>query len=303
MTRTTLRLVGLEADNLLAFLALLGTLRALEEARPEWQPRCRWSGPPWHPELDLPNVETGDVLAAIAEGVAECARDVEFGGHDNIDFTQDAFKTFARAATESRHRSLVAAALGSDGAVRGKEERIEPTPLAAIAGQGHQHFLARVVALGRKPLGEILAVLGDALLRPWTYADLEHTLRWDPLEDRRYALGFADPSGERIRTSAGANILAAVGFPLLTTAPGAHYLLTTACRRDGRVREVRWPIWTRACCLAAVRAMLRSKELVDAQPKHRLEWQRRGVVDIRRSSRVQAGKYFNFTRAASIWTD
>ena len=32
------RLDGLEPDNLLAFIALLGLLRTLEEARPGWRP-------------------------------------------------------------------------------------------------------------------------------------------------------------------------------------------------------------------------------------------------------------------------
>ncbi|MGH7089221.1 MAG: hypothetical protein ACREFQ_09995, partial [Stellaceae bacterium] len=36
------RLDGLEPDNLLAFLALLGLLRALEIKRPEWKPRAYW---------------------------------------------------------------------------------------------------------------------------------------------------------------------------------------------------------------------------------------------------------------------
>ncbi|MDN5872214.1 MAG: hypothetical protein L0H73_16040 [Nitrococcus sp.] len=43
MTATTIhRLDGLEPDNLLAFLALLGLLRAVELVRPEWQPRAYW---------------------------------------------------------------------------------------------------------------------------------------------------------------------------------------------------------------------------------------------------------------------
>jgi len=42
--RTTLELKGLEADNLLAFLALLGLLRALDVARPEWRARASWRG-------------------------------------------------------------------------------------------------------------------------------------------------------------------------------------------------------------------------------------------------------------------
>ena len=36
------RLNGLEPDNLLAFLALLGLLRALQTSRLEWRPRAGW---------------------------------------------------------------------------------------------------------------------------------------------------------------------------------------------------------------------------------------------------------------------
>ena len=40
--RTTHRLDGLESDNLLAFLALLGLLRALEAADSTLHPRAAW---------------------------------------------------------------------------------------------------------------------------------------------------------------------------------------------------------------------------------------------------------------------
>ena len=47
----THRLDGLEPDNLLAFMALLGLLRTLEEARPGWRPRASWTvaEPPLRP--------------------------------------------------------------------------------------------------------------------------------------------------------------------------------------------------------------------------------------------------------------
>ena len=49
------RLDGLEPGNLLAFLALLGLLRALEEAAPAWLPKVAWSvdEPPVRPVLSL----------------------------------------------------------------------------------------------------------------------------------------------------------------------------------------------------------------------------------------------------------
>ena len=54
-SRTIHRLEGLEPDNLLAFMTLLGLLRTLEEARPDWFPRALWTidSPPIRPALRL----------------------------------------------------------------------------------------------------------------------------------------------------------------------------------------------------------------------------------------------------------
>ena len=55
------RLDGLDSDNLLAFLALLGLLRSLQEAAPSWLPRVAWSvdAPPLRPVLSLPKRSIG----------------------------------------------------------------------------------------------------------------------------------------------------------------------------------------------------------------------------------------------------
>ncbi len=74
------RLSGLEPDNLLAHLALLGLLRALETSRPNWHPRAFWSVKthPWRPILTLAEAKTElDVADAAAEGVKSLLRPVE----------------------------------------------------------------------------------------------------------------------------------------------------------------------------------------------------------------------------------
>jgi len=66
------RLDGLEPDNLLAFMALIGLLRALEMARPGWRPRAFWDveNHPWRPVLTLAEPQTQKTVAeAAAEGV------------------------------------------------------------------------------------------------------------------------------------------------------------------------------------------------------------------------------------------
>jgi CRISPR-associated endonuclease/helicase Cas3 len=75
------RLEGLEPDNLLAFLALLGLMRTLETARPHWQPRAAWDVecPPLRPVLSL--MEEADRGSAEGPQLQPplCAREVEGG--------------------------------------------------------------------------------------------------------------------------------------------------------------------------------------------------------------------------------
>ena len=66
------RMDGLEPDNLLAFLALLGLLRSLEAARREWRPRAAWDldRAPLRPVLVLAEPHT---RAEVSEAVG-CGR-------------------------------------------------------------------------------------------------------------------------------------------------------------------------------------------------------------------------------------
>jgi hypothetical protein len=85
------------------------------------------------------------------------------------------------------------AALMSD--VAGKDGHVESTPLCLIFGQGHQHFLDRLVAVpraaappprgrGRKTVTLTAAeTLHEALFEPWARRDPTPGFRWDPAED------------------------------------------------------------------------------------------------------------------------
>ncbi|GMG81627.1 hypothetical protein LNKW23_08400 [Paralimibaculum aggregatum] len=73
-------LEGLEPGNLLAFMALLGLLRALEMARPHWRSRSYWDVEthPWRPVLTLAGPQTqADVARAAAEGAHALLSPVE----------------------------------------------------------------------------------------------------------------------------------------------------------------------------------------------------------------------------------
>ena len=90
-TTATWRLDGLEPDNLLAFLALLGLLRALEASRPTWYPRAFWTvdAPPIRPSLCIREpMSEAAVVAAVAEGLgrrASALHPAPFGRLDELE--------------------------------------------------------------------------------------------------------------------------------------------------------------------------------------------------------------------------
>ena len=311
------RLGGLEPDNLLAFMALLGLLRALETAEPEWRPRAYWDETqhPLRPVLTLAVAKTQeDVAEAAARGVGKLARFFEFD-RENITYTQREAR--AALSSEPHENRTVFEALISDGAVREKEDKVWPTPLCFLFGQGHQHFLDRLanVPNGRLPkkLEKLKtppdlrapAFMASALFAPWRREDPTDGLRWDPAEDRRYALRADDPSGDPAGAQHGANRLAAIALPLFSTAVivrrGETRLLARACSyaSDGAILFT-WPLWARAASSASIAALIARSELAKAAPDLRALPSGAGIIALMRAERISVGKFFNVTAAERL---
>lgn len=325
---TSHRLEGLEPDNLLAFLALLGLLKALEvfdqEAEDIYRlrPRAGWDLhlPPVRPRIYLSQVLTGDEMAARAAlGIEALSRVHDFDGRKDLNHTRsdcrDLLDKAARTASvKDRQKVDLLAALMSDGAVKlnKKEEVIDPTPLCLLFGQGHQHFLERLANVpnqdvpppkGRraKPMSAA-ECLTQTLFQPWRREDDTFSFRWDPAEDVRYALMAGDPTDSAYKTGTqhGANRLAAIGLSALTVAPQ---------RRNGRVRanviggafdregfSFAWPIWRDPATLSAIRCML-------AHPNLRGEAALANIsVDhVLVARRISVGKFMNFSRGRRVF--
>ena len=318
--RTTHRLEGLEPDNLLAFLALLGLLRTLEHARPAWCPRVAWSVDtlPVRPLLTVTDqTSEAGIVAAVAEGLNDLARCHDFGGLRDLKLSpQEANHRLARVSAGDRYASDLWSALVSDAAVRDKNkaEEAEPTPLCLLFGQGHMHFMSRLASVprqstppargtGRKKT-EILETdcLREALFETWTRPDGTESFRWDPHEDVRYALRATDPTDSKTKetTQHGANRLAAVGLSVLTVAPRlragtARLDVLGGTRERGGGFAFRWPIWRHPISLAAVRALLGHDGLDRMETRDALD-----VVELRRARRISVGKFMNFTRAEVV---
>jgi hypothetical protein len=325
--RFSYRLDGLEPDNLLAFLALLGLLRALEAAdisRPDDKllPRAAWDVdvPPLRPKLFLARSAANEEIAErAAKGVDALAAAHDFGGCKDLNYTRDECRALLRHEAESaapfaRERADLMAALMSDAAIKDdKKEPIDPTPLCLLFGQGHQHFLDRLASVPREaappPRGRgknavtlsASECLSEALFLPWRRADPTFSFRWDPEEDVRHALMAGDPTATAYKcgTQHGANRLAAVGLAALTLVPET---------RAGRVRpsiiggafgddgfSFAWPIWCEPATLSAIRAMLSHPDLRKPGALARL-----GVDYVMVAQRISVGKFANYSRARPI---
>src|SRR5690606_9806970 len=158
------RLEGLEPDNLLAFLAVLGLLRALEAADAEKKEKDRFMArAAWDRNLPLRPLlftvvpaELNDVAEAAARGVELLAAAHDFGGAKNLAFTQSECRAMLkdvaeRSSIEARDRADLISGLMSDGVVKrdDKSRTVQPTPLCLQFGQGHQYFLERLASVPR----------------------------------------------------------------------------------------------------------------------------------------------------------
>ncbi len=317
----THRLDGLESDNLLAFLALLGLLRALDEARPDWHPRAAWTieDIPIRPILRVPEgVDKGAITAAIADGLDVLAQHHEFDGRKDLKLSPEEARSLLKASASTDRHEYVAelwAALVSDAAMTRDGSEAEPTPLCLMSGQGKQWFLERLALVPRLKSPPVRGkgrnkvrisedeCLQEALFKPWKRIDDKRcSFRWDPCEDVRYALRARNPTDSRTKDTVqhGANRLAAIGLSVLTVVPGAGRgrvrLAMLGGKRDNDGGfSFRWPIWREPISLACIRALLGHPDLASPESLASLD-----VVEIRQARRISSGRFSNFTRASSV---
>jgi hypothetical protein len=166
-----------------------------------------------------------------------------------------------------------------------------------MSGAGHQHFLKFIRELVSQTDAEHLR---RTLFLKWDYADEGRgmNLRWDPLDDRRYALRWEDPSSDPMKTMRGANRLAIEAMPMLPTMPTTKRLATTAFEGKGaRGTFFVWPIWNRPLSMECLRSVL---GLVTHLKDDGAVCARLNIAVIFTSARITTGKFRNFTPSAPV---
>lgn len=304
-TETVIALPGLEVDNLLAFMALLGLLRSLEAAKPDWKPRATWVGPPWEARLHLVAPVTQDAVAIeAAKGLARVAAGFEVGPHKNVKFAPEEFSSLASASARDPVRAALVAALSAEHP-RKDDGDVRAAPLVLMFGQGHQNFLERLASVSRGELPPRFEkvksppdlrhprYIAEALFEPWKREDDADAFRWDPEEDQRYALRFGDPSrAGAAPTAHGANRLAAVGFLSFPCVPRSKELRAQGALRMAQGMTFYWPVWTEPLSLNGIERMM-SHPALSKGPVPAL-----GVAEVYVARRIANGKFMNVTRAA-----
>lgn len=298
-----LLLNGLDGGNPLGFLAAIGTLRAVTEANASVTWRMKWkvNGGYWSPVLIGDTILTKDVLIELLMPVLKQVKiDPALESHKNLTINREDFRKVTQDAQDgatfaNRHYADFVAAFGCDSlSISEKDPKIQDTALRTMSGAGHQHFLDSMRQLAKETKPEHLF---SSLFETWQYTDSKPSLRWDPIDDRRYALRWKEPSGDPVRTMRGANRLAVEALPLLPTAPGTGQLHTTGfSQRRGEGVVFSWPIWDSPMSIDVLRSLLSLAELQKPRPD-RNSLLATGVVEIYRSQRITRDKYRNFTSA------
>jgi hypothetical protein len=208
------------------------------------------------------------------------------------EFRQHAIAIRADASPSNRTMANLLSAFGSESADE-ENERVQPTPFCFITGSGHQWFLDTA----RQLMAEATeSKLRETLFTPWAYTDEKLTMRWDPLDDRRYALMDRDPtaSDNKSTTVWMANLLAYYSLSLLPCVAFARGVATACWSRDKESPAFRWPIWEYLLPIDTIRSLLTHRafaapDSAGDRESLRAELRARGVAAIFSARRIQVG--------------
>ena len=316
---TGLLLTGLDGANPLAFLAALGTLRGLSLEWPDravslswtlrdaWRPCLRVDGEPPSEEETLDGMERFIEMRAGHEAL---------GIGDDLAIPAAKFRQHAKLAAESasaspqgRSRADFIASFGCDAITRSEpqnKDQIRDTALRTTSGTGHQHFLKTMRELAEKVGRDRIR---QCLFGNWERKDPQLSLRWDPEDDRRYALQWKNPSEDKVQvkgeksgvpTEWGANRLAYEAMPLLPVMPVARSAQTTGFSGSRSTdTSWTWPIWEVALGLDVVRSLLALRLLQDSRPES-CQLAAMGIRQVFRSRRITVRQHRNFTPSAPV---
>jgi hypothetical protein len=233
--------------------------------------------------------------SSAGKGPCKCGIGGDIKGISRAQLRQEALEPAAGAARRNpsdRSWADFVAGLASEAVASAKKEAY--TALCVITGDGHQHFLGFM----RELCGQVTPEhLRATLFATWQYREEGRSFRWDPGEDRRYALRASDPSkgpDKSIPSMWGANRLAFEALACLPCYPRGRRLQTTGFQEE---RVFHWPLWDPPVTLTTLRAVLAHPAVLDRDAATLAAM---GVFAIAASGKTQVDRKRTFG-PASIW--
>ena len=270
-----LLLNGLDGSNPLGFLAAIGTAVATEVSQdvfPEIRLGWEQTEGGWRPSL----VGCGDDEQEFSEKLSEALQDVSmtvFDVDNRMPFDAEKFSRKLRDVqccssilTDRRDADFLSS-FGTELYPNEKNGQFQDSKFRMVrsgdsAGQGLPFYAKEM----RKKVG--IDHIQRTLFHAWDYQDTGYSLRWDPIEDQRYALRWrCYPSKSRQGTMLAANSLAVEALQWFPTLLIGSQARTTGFQRLGR-RETYfiWPIWTPMVGMETVRSLLALDDLCKDPP-------------------------------------
>lgn len=302
---------GINGANPLGFLSALGTLALLANDNRHVKLAWQWSEGRWQPSihgaLEVEWSEEAQVAFTQKLYALLCATSSDpFEVDSKLPFSATSFaekkQTISACARPTDRRSIdIVAAYGSE-VISDDKGVFEATAFRMVrSGDSAGNGLPAYALEMRRNCGE--QELMHTLFHRWTYRDHGPSLRWDPLEDRRYALTWTDPKkdSQNKPVMLGANVLALEALALFPAVPVRTQLRTTGISTVSRGHTAfTWPIWESLLGYDELRSVLGHSELQKQTPDHDT-LSRLGIVEVFRSERVAPNQYYkNFTPAHSV---
>ncbi len=303
-------LPGLDGTNPLGFLAALGVLRVLTLQKHGVKLSWHLSSGTWRPELFGVRVSLPDLGAELHSGIRNLDHSA-WSIDKELPFLaarlrDAAAKSVADSSKSNRINTDTLAAFGAECSrekKKVKKEEIEifkDTEFRLVRSGDNQHngLLAYATFTLQNCSAEQMQ---KSLASDWLYRDEKKSFRWDPAEDRGYALQWGNPSDDGALTERGANCVALFGMTCFPVIPVKGQVETTGFGlKEPKQASWTWPVWKHAISLSVVRSLLSLSELQREQPD-RLELDSLGVVAAYRCKRVMTSTYYaNFTPSQRV---
>jgi hypothetical protein len=294
-------LKGIDGANPLGFLAAVGTVVLYTKCDPTASLRWSIDQGSWRPIVRISDCDEDEFVCRLSSALSNSSSE-PFDHQAKLPFLAAKFaeivKESAKASTrEDRRTADLMAAFGNE--VCTDKEVFKDTLFRMVrsgdaAGQGMPYYANSI----RKQTDS--ECIRRTLFTFWDYMDHSYSLRWDPMEDQRYALRWHDPSKNKDTYSPGvmngANALSLEALSLFPTAPVGYDLATTGFFEDPTKRIFfTWPIWDVPVSLGTIRSLI-SLRILHTEKPPRDKLSAMGIAEIYRCERIAPNKYYkNFS--------